>query len=63
LKRIGRGYPRDLEAWHFQSMIDSWDLHLRAEKRSAKTIRTFLETALWFAAEYLIPAGAGSGTR
>src|ERR1700733_88960 len=38
-------------------MIDSWDLHLRAEKKSAKTIRTYLEAAQWFAAEYLIPAG------
>jgi hypothetical protein len=24
----------------FQPMIDSWDLHLRAEKESAKAIRT-----------------------
>jgi integrase/recombinase XerD len=29
---------------------------LRAEKKSAKTIRTYLEAAQWFAAEYLIPA-------
>lgn len=38
-------------------MIDSWDLHLRAERKSAKTIRTYLEAAQWFAAGYLIPAG------
>ena len=44
-KRIGRGYPRDLEAGPFQPMIDSWDLHLRAERKSAKTIRTYLEAA------------------
>jgi len=56
-KRIGRGYPRDLEAGPFQFMIDSWDLHLRAERKSAKTIRTYLEAAQWFAAGYLIPAG------
>jgi integrase len=56
-KRIGRGYPRDLEAGPFQPMIDSWDLHLRAERKSAKTIRTYLEAAQWFAAGYLIPAG------
>jgi hypothetical protein len=43
-KRIGR-YSRDLEACQFQSMIDSWDLHMRAEKKSAKTIRTYLEAA------------------
>lgn len=30
---------------------------MRAEKKSAKTIRTYLEAAQWFAAEYLVPAG------
>jgi hypothetical protein len=39
-KKIGRGYARELEAGQFQLMIDSWDLHPRAEKKSAKTIRT-----------------------
>jgi site-specific recombinase XerD len=57
LKKIGRGYERNLAAGQFQPMIDSWDLHLRAERKSAKTIRTYLEAAQWFAAEYLIPAG------
>ena len=56
-KKTGRGYARNLEAGQFQPMIDSWDLHPRAEKKSAKTIRTYLEAAQWFAAEYLIPAG------
>jgi integrase/recombinase XerD len=56
-KKIGRGYARDLEAGQFQPMIDSWDLHLRAERKSAKTVRTYLEAAQWFAAGYLIPAG------
>src|SRR3984957_13892618 len=56
-KKIGRGYARNLDAGQFQPMIDSWNLHLRAEKKSAKTIRTYLEAAQWFAAEYLIPAG------
>jgi integrase/recombinase XerD len=55
-KKIGRGYERNLDAGQFQPMIDSWDLHLRAEKKSAKTIRTYLEAAQWFAAEHLIPA-------
>src|SRR6185437_5110491 len=41
----------------FQPMIGSWDLHLRAERKSAKIIRTYLEAAQWFAAGYLIPAG------
>jgi hypothetical protein len=58
-KKIGCGYARDLEeAGQFQLMIDSWDLHLRAERKSANTIRTYLEAAQWFAAEYLIPAGS-----
>ena len=52
-----RGYPRDLEVGQFQRMIDSWDLHLRAEKKSAKTIRTYLEAAQWFAAGCMVPAG------
>jgi hypothetical protein len=39
-KKIGRGHARDREAGQFQLMIDSWDLHLRAEKKKAKTIRT-----------------------
>jgi site-specific recombinase XerD len=38
-------------------MIGSFELHLRAEKKSPKTIRTYLEAAQRFAAEYLIPAG------
>jgi len=56
-KKTGRGYARTLNAGEFQPMIDSWELHLRAERKSAKTIRTYLEAAQWFAAEYLIPAG------
>ena len=44
-KRIGCGCPRDLEVGRFQPMIDSWDLHLRAERRSAKTISTYLAAA------------------
>ena len=59
-KKIGRGYTRNLEAGPFQLMIDSWDLHLRAERKSAKTVRTYLEGAQWFAAGYLIPAGLTS---
>lgn len=56
-KKIGCGYERNLEAGQFQPMIDSWELHLRAERKSAKTVRTYLEAARWFAAGYLIPAG------
>ena len=56
-KKLGCGYECNLDAGQFQPMIDSWELHLRAEKKSAKTIRTYLEAAQWFAAGYLIPAG------
>jgi len=56
-KKTGRGYARNLDAGQLQSMIDSWDLHLRAERKSAKTVRTYLEAAQWFAAGYLLPAG------
>jgi site-specific recombinase XerD len=56
-KKIGRGYSRNLKAGQFQLMIDSWDIHLRAERKSAKTVRTYLEAAQWFAAGYLIPVG------
>ncbi len=47
----------DLEVGPFQPMIDSWDIHLRAERKSAKTIRAYLEAVQWFAGGYLIPAG------
>ena len=56
-KKVGRGYARDTNAGVLRPMVDSFELHLRAEKKSPKTIRTYLEAALWFAAEYLIGAG------
>jgi site-specific recombinase XerD len=56
-RKTGRGYARNLDAGPFQPMVGSFELHLRAEKKSPKTIRTYLEAALWFAAEYLIGAG------
>ena len=56
-KKTGRGYQRNMGAGPLQPMIGSFGLHLRAEKKSPKTIRTYLEAAQWFAAEHLIPAG------
>jgi hypothetical protein len=44
-KKIGRGCEHNLDAGPFQPMIGSFDLHLRAEKKSPKTIRTYLEAA------------------
>lgn len=56
-EKIGRGYRRNLDAGPFQPMIDSFELHLCAEHKAAKTVRTYIEAAQWLAAEHLIPAG------
>jgi site-specific recombinase XerD len=48
---------RNLDAGPLRPMVESFELHLRAERKSEKTIRTYVEAALWFAAEYLLPAG------
>jgi hypothetical protein len=47
---------RSQEAGPFRPMIDSFELHLRAERKSDKTIRIYLEAALWSAAEHLVAA-------
>ena len=54
---VGRGFERNLDAGPLQPMIGSFELHLRAEKKSPKTIRTYIEAVQWLAAEYLIPDG------
>jgi hypothetical protein len=54
-RNVGRGFERNLDAGPLQPMIGSFELHLRAEKKSPKTIRTYIEAAQWLAAEYLIP--------
>jgi site-specific recombinase XerD len=56
-RKIGRGFVRNLDAGPMQPMIGSFELHLRAEKKSPKTIRTYVEAAQWMAASYLVPAG------
>jgi site-specific recombinase XerD len=48
---------RDLYAGVLQPMLSSFELHLLAERKSSKTIRTYIEAAQWFAAGYLIPNG------
>ena len=57
--KAGRGLRRDLGAGPFQGLINSFELHLRAEHKSAKTIRTYTEAAQWFAAMQLRPAERG----
>jgi site-specific recombinase XerD len=56
-KKVGRGFERNLNAGVLQPMVGSFELHLRAEKKSPKTIRTYIEAAQWLAAGYLLPAG------
>jgi site-specific recombinase XerD len=56
-RSVGRGFERNLDAGPLQSMVDSFELHLRAEKKSPKTIRTYVEAAQWLAAEHLLPNG------
>jgi len=55
--RAGRGLRRDLGAGPFQALIGSFELHLLAERKSAKTIRTYTEAAQWLAGAQLRPAG------
>lgn len=45
--------PKDLRAGTFQAAINSFILHLNAEGKSPKTIRTYAEAAQWFAAAHL----------
>jgi site-specific recombinase XerD len=56
-KKVGRGYARNTDADVLQPMVDSFELHLRAEHKSEKTIATYLDAAKWFAAAHLLPAG------
>lgn len=56
-QKAGRGFRRDLSAGPLQDMISSFELHLLAERKSPKTIRTYTEAAQWFAAAFLLTAG------
>jgi len=55
--KVGRGVRRDLDAGPLAAMVESFELHLLAERKSPKTIRTYVEAALWFAAAYLLREG------
>ena len=46
--------PKQLDAGMFQAEISSFRLHLAAEGKSAKTVRTYTEAVQWFAAAHLI---------
>ena len=45
--------PKLLDAGGFQPEISSFQLHLAAEGKAAKTVRTYTEAVRWFAAAHL----------
>ena len=49
---------KPLDAGPFASEIGSFRLHLAAEGKAPKTVRTYTEAVAWFAAAHLIPASA-----
>jgi len=53
--------PRNLAAGPFQPVISSFRLHLNAEGKSPKTVRTYVEAVQWFAAAYLRTSTGHSG--
>jgi site-specific recombinase XerD len=55
------GKPKQLGAGSFQPEISSFRLHLAAEGKAAKTVRTYTEAVQWFAGEHLLEQAAGGG--
>jgi site-specific recombinase XerD len=53
--------PRQLDAGIFQAGISSFRLHLAAEGKSAKTVRTYTEAVQWFAAAHLLAQTSRAG--
>jgi site-specific recombinase XerD len=53
--------PRQLGAGIFQAGISSFRLHLAAEGKSAKTVRTYTEAVQWFAAAHLLARASRAG--
>jgi integrase/recombinase XerD len=49
--------PKQLDAGDLQPEISSFGLHLAAEGKAARTIRTYVEAVVWFAAHLLREAG------
>jgi hypothetical protein len=47
--------PKILDCGPFQPLLDSFELHLAAEKKKPKTIRTYIEAAQWLAGAHLLP--------
>src|ERR1700728_410296 len=62
------GRRKPLDAGPFAPEIGSFRLHLAAEGKAPKTVRTYTEAVAWFAAAHLIPhqlyqVGAGGQPR
>ena len=53
--------PKQLDAGSFQPEINSFRLHLAAEGKAEKTVRTYTEAVQWFAGEHLLTQGADDG--
>ena len=52
---------KPLDAGPFAPEIGSFRLHLAAEGKAAKTVRTYTEAVQWFAAAHLIPRTSCAG--
>ena len=50
-----RRQRKPLDAGSFAPEIGSFRLHLAAEGKAAKTVRTYTEAVAWFAAAHIIP--------
>ena len=56
--------PKQLDAGCLQPEISSFRLHLAAEGKAARTVRTYTEAVQWFAAAHLLrETGQVSGDR
>jgi site-specific recombinase XerD len=53
--------PKPLAAGAFQGEISSFRLHLAAEGKAAKTVRSYTEAVRWFAAAYLLRETSRTG--
>ena len=53
--------PKQLDAGIFQAEISSFRLHLAAEGKAARTVRTYTEAVQWFAAAHLLEETGHAG--
>ena len=53
--------PKQLDAGRFQAEISSSRLHLAAEGKAARTVRTYTEAVQWFAAAHLLEETGHAG--